>query len=643
MRTSLPMLALVLLSGYASAAEAQDNLDDVSLEVIGHEDPRRDAVVLGRSASGLSGVYYPEGRIVFDDKPVEEWEFMATGTGVTGLTVNFPDEMVVQVNHSAAIDEGRKLRALGRLHVDLEGRPFANAGQFRMEHDLRKSVITALAETSEGPVKVEIRAHVPDDVIRIDIHDGRRTPGALTIRLEEDASAAVNSDETCGVCLWHENPADAVAPDKPENSGTGGDIPGDNKGWLAGRVFGLALQSENESCAISDRTLTFPARARHGLLIVGVSTLGGQDRFVREARERQNKADREGGEAFLRKHEAWWNDFWQRSRLVIHDPTGQMLKYQTAFDLYRYYLACCAGQRRETPPRFQIDLYRYHLRQHDWLTGIICAVEQYQSYYGAMRTGDWDALRGLASFYAAKLPYYGHFARRAYGHGGARIPMWQGAAVLAPPAGAGPEQSPVGIQQQPYNGENPAGQIWMLSLFCDYVSITGDRDFARDVLSPLAADLVEFVRLRYPQREQGRMVIAPCNAGETWQGVRDPSEMVCALRDALPRLITVGRTQGWKKELVDQWEQLLASVPEVPLGKFRYQGAEVKPEILPGDQLVPAADMSSCEAYKLPWSGDKLHYQLNAQQTELYAIWPAKLVLRDNAQRDCAIRSYRDR
>ena len=377
-------------------------------------------------------------------------------------------------------------------------------------------------------MSVEIRAHVTDDLIRIDIHDGRRTPGAMTIRLEEDAPAALNSDETCGVCFWHENPADAVAPDKPENSGTGADIPGDNKGWLGGRVFGLALKSENESCVISDRTLTFPARARHSLLIAGVSTLGGKDRFVREARERQNKAVREGGEAFLRTHETWWNDFWRRSRLVIHDPTGRMLKYQAAFDLYRYYLACCAGERRETPPRFQIDLYRYHLRQHDWLTGIICAVEQYQSYYGAMRTGDWGALRGLASFYAAKLPYYGHFARRATVIGGARIPMWQGAAVLAPPTGAGQEQPPVGIWQKPYNGENPAGQIWMLSLFCDYVSITGDQDFAHGVLSPLAADLTEFVRLRYPQRDQGRMVHRPVQrrgdmarrAGPVGDGVR---------------------------------------------------------------------------------------------------------------------------
>ena len=465
----------------------------------------------------------------------------------------------------------------------------------------------------------------------------------MTIRLEEDASAAVNSDETCGVCFWHENPADAVAPDKPENSGTGADIPGDNKGWLGGRVFGLAVKGEGESSLISDRTLTFPARARHSLLIAGVSTLGGKDRFVREARERQNKAVREGGEAFLRTHEAWWDDFWQRSRLVIHDPTGRMLKYQAAFDLYRYYLACCAGERRETPPRFQIDLYRYHLRQHGWLTGIICAVEQYQSYYGAMRTGDWGALRGLASFYAASCP------TTATSRGAPTV-------MAAPASRCG--RAPQSSRRPPTRGRNSrlsgsgrnptTARTPLARSGCCRSSAITSRSPATGtspdgVLSPLAADLVEFVRLRYPQREQGRMVIAPCNAGETWQGVRDPSEMVCALRDALPRLIALGRAQGWKKELVAQWEQLLASVPEVPRGKFRYQGAEVKPEILPGDQLVPAADMSGCEGYKLPWSGDKLHFQLNAQQTELYAIWPAKLVLRDNAQRDCAMRSYRER
>jgi hypothetical protein len=118
---------------------------------------------------------------------------------------------------------------------------------------------------------------------------------------------------------------------------------------------------------------------------------------------------------------------------------------------------------------------------------------------------------------------------------------------------------------------------------------------------------------------------------------------VCTLRHALPRLIAVGRAQGWKKELLEQWEQILACAPDIPLGQFHYASPDVKPKILPGDQLVPAADMRECQAHLLAWSGGKPWYELNGQQTKMYAVWPAKLVLRDKAQRDGALRSYRDR
>jgi len=115
------------------------------------------------------------------------------------------------------------------------------------------------------------------------------------------------------------------------------------------------------------------------------------------------------------------------------------------------------------------------------------------------------------------------------------------------------------LTESQYNGENPAGALWVLALLCDMVDLSGDDKFADGTLRTLATDLVEFVRLRYPQREQGRMVIAPCNAGETWQGVRDPAEMVCALRLALPRLIAVGRNQRWDRALIAGWEELLAA------------------------------------------------------------------------------------
>jgi hypothetical protein len=156
-----------------------------------------------------------------------------------------------------------------------------------------------------------------------------------------------------------------------------------------------------------------------------------------------------------------------------------MIRHKAAFDLYRYYLACSAGESRETPVRFQIDLFRYHCRDFEWLTGLICAVEQYQSFYGAMRTGDWASLRNVAAFYLRNLPYYRYCSQRMYGHAGARVPMWQTPQIIDPSNEPAPGGQPTGVPDSPYNGENAAGQLWMLLLMCYYVDITGDHEFAK--------------------------------------------------------------------------------------------------------------------------------------------------------------------
>jgi len=90
------LLVVKFINGSASAV----------LTVGGPSHLRR--VATGGLAGGVTGIYDPSGRVRFETRPIREWEFMATGTGVTGVTVNFPEEMVLQVNHSAAIDEGGK-------------------------------------------------------------------------------------------------------------------------------------------------------------------------------------------------------------------------------------------------------------------------------------------------------------------------------------------------------------------------------------------------------------------------------------------------------------------------------------------------------------------------------------------------------
>jgi len=591
-------------------------------------------IPLSEEPCAVYGRYIPDGRVLFDKRPVREWEFMATGTGVTGLIVTFPNEMLIQVNHSSAIDEQGQVKALCRLHLSLDGSPFVNAKSFRMETDLRRSLIRIEAQTDSGPVWMEIRAHVPLDAFRIDIYDERRNPGALNIRFEEDApSVAVDSGN--GLCFFHEN----------SRAGTG--INKSNAHWLASRTFGLRVESAaGDGMYCDGKQITMPASKHHALNIVGASERNGKDFFLQSVAERMRQLAALSRDEFIHGHEAWWRQFWARSCFEPDATKQEWIRYQAAFDLFRYYTACCTSERRETPARFQIELFRYNLRQYNWLTMGICAVEMYQSVFGTMRTGDYETLRSEFRFLKENLPYYKNQAQLVKEVSGAFIWMFHTPWTTHAPYEASPAQYPpvdrTINKDVPYNGDNPAGPLFMLTLGCDYVDLSNDHRFAEETLHPLATEVMEYFRLRYPCGKDGKIAFDPCNAGETWQGVRNPAEVICAFRFVLPRLISVGEKHGWPESIITQWRAMLAVAPNIPRGRLKFdpEARDVKPEILPGNLLVPAENMILCKPYVLPWSEGKPWYSMNEQQTELFAIWPTKLALQHEADRNAATESY---
>lgn len=555
---------------------------------------------------------------------------MATGTGVTGLIAGFPNQMLVQLNHGGAIDEAGKLRSLGRLHIDLTGNPFANSTSFHMEHDLRRSLIIATAQTATGVVRVEIRAHRPLDVIRLDVYDQRDSPGTLDLHIENDSPCETEWSEGSGrLVFWHENPQSTAV------------ISSVRIDALSSRAYGacLSASADGRQSTFSGGHLVCGPAIHYVIQVAGAGLLGGKAALVGALASRMDRAAAMDFSQFVSTHESWWRDFWERSYFEPDDSGGKYSRYRAAFDLYRYYMACCASECRECPPRFQIDLYRYHLRQNEWLTYMISSVEQYQSLYGALRTGDWEALRCHFSFYRRNMPYFREFARAKYGKDGATIPMGVPPLVVQNPVGA--YVGPVGVQDASYNWENPAGSIWLLGLMCDYSDITGDTGLADATLRPMASDILKFMRQQYPVDNSGKMVIFPCNAGETWQYVTNPSELVCAFRALLPKLIRFATTRGWTPQGAE-WAQMLETIPEVPTGTLTFDPAvpTTKPDVGAGQLLVPAQDMSGCHSYVLPYTNGQAWYNLNWQQTEMYAVWPAKLVLSEQSGVESARQSY---
>jgi lysophospholipase L1-like esterase len=581
------------------------------------------------------GVYSTDGRIVFASRPANEWEFMATGTGVTGITVTCAQKLIFQFNHSAGIDETGAVRALGRMHLDLAGSPFASGTAFRMEHDLRRSVIDVMATTPTGSVQVSIRASIPDDAVQLQVEDQRTIPGPVRLWFEDDAPMHSTVALPKVMVRWHENPP------------TGSGINNSTRAWLAGRAFGLAVNATaGNGVECTEHEMRLPAVRRQSVYVLGLSTPAGVNAFERILAARLAQARRGGDEGFIARHAAWWQLWGERSSFEPIDASGRLVRYKAAFDLYRYYMACAAGDHRETPVRFQMDAFRYHLRQHDWLTYGICAVELYQGISPCLRTGDWEALRSQFHYYGANLPHYQHLAASRYGTHGAAIPMAQTPWLITPPGPLSGVKRPASpqINDVRYNGENPAGSLFMLALMCDYVDVSGDDAFANAILHVLAKEVMTCFRERYPHTPGQPMTFYPCNAGETWQFVKNPTEVVCAYRMALTRLLEVGERLGWNEDL-STWRTMLEATPPIPRGTLQGDANDpcAKPELLPGNLLVPAEDMGDCHSYELPWTAPRKAYRLNRQHTELYAIWPCKMVLRHKVMREIARKSYEAR
>ncbi len=141
--------------------------------------------------------------MVLEGIPRNPWEFLATGTGVTGLTVGVQDGLRVQINHAGAYDDAGLQRPVV-LRIDWQDQPITGLQNCVMEHDLQRSVISLRLDVPGGALRAEIRAHVELDVIRVDLYDEREQPQPLIMPVERDHPHQDGEDD--GVYLsWHTN------------------------------------------------------------------------------------------------------------------------------------------------------------------------------------------------------------------------------------------------------------------------------------------------------------------------------------------------------------------------------------------------------------------------------------------------------
>jgi alpha-L-fucosidase 2 len=319
-------------------------------------------------------------------------------------------------------------------------------------------------------------------------------------------------------------------------------------------------------------------------------------------------------------HEAWWSAFWQRSWIrVSGDAAAEAVT--RGYTLQRYLLAC-AG-RGNFPIKFNGSLFTVMGRDKgrvftpDWRRwgGAYWFQNTRLAYWPMIMAGDAEMARPLFRMYREALPLARARTRMHHDLDGAVMPetMTPWGTWGASDYGYAAERAdthalrPRRADYHPFTGPDDrhalcgylrrhfSGALELVALGLDLHATTGDDAFLRDEIMPLARDFLAFYRAYFRIRgADGRLVLAPSQALETWQAASDPLPEVAALRWVIAGLLGCPAAGLTATEQAD----LQAWLSELPGLPTRLQGERF---------LLPAV------SYDL---------NLNCENPELYAVFP---------------------
>jgi hypothetical protein len=314
------------------------------------------------------------------------------------------------------------------------------------------------------------------------------------------------------------------------------------------------------------------------------------------------------------EHGAWWEQFWNRSWIFVSG--GEKAREVTeGYVLQRFKNAC--SSRGEFPMKFNGSIFNvddpHPVMANDKVPGQPTVKRQvkmevtadfrswgYQywfqntrpMYWPLMASGDFDLMQPLFRMYRAMLDGNAKQVREFYGHDGAYFretaPAWGGLNKIT-------------SEEAGYYTKHYYTPILELSaMMLDYFAFTGDTNFLRQTLLPVADAGVTFFDKHFPHEAGGRLRLEPDNSIEMFWKVRNPLPDIAGLRFVLQGLLALPENLT-DASARDRWKKLLSQIPPVPVGER--DGKK---------QLVAFEEGQKSGSH-------------NSENPELYAIYPFRL------------------
>lgn len=537
------------------------------------------SMLLGNGDIALNAWVEPSGDLVFYIAKSDAWsgDLTSPGYGAYGLI------------------------KVGRLRVSLAPNVFAGAPGFRQELRLREGVF----EVSAGPdgrtsrLKLWVDANRPVIMVEASCAEPVRMKVSLeswrTVPTPWLGTDTVVPGQKNRVVWFYKCPNKEV----PElvNLTTGAAILGD--GLVNEGDFALKSAEPNPV----QRASIYPFTAQCPTAREWIAGLDARIAAT-DARSR--------GDAW-QAHKEWWMRFWDRSHIFI--TSGEKSRDVTVGYLLQRFKNACTG-RGKYPIKFNGSLFTVDYpepkvikdktkdatrKKPDTVMPVTADFRwwghQYwfqntrPIYWPMMASGDFDLMQPFFKMYRDMLPRNKMQVREFYGHDGAYFretaPFWGGLEKITPETKGG------------YTTHYYTPILEYSAMALDYLAYTGDKEFAKNTLIPMADAGVTFYSEHFKRDANGKLFISPANSIEMFWKVNNPLPDIAGLSYVLRGLLALPTDLSTPTER-QRWQKMLGELPPIPVGECNGKR-----------QLIPHENPPAPRH--------------NSENPELYAIYPFRI------------------
>jgi hypothetical protein len=567
---------------------------------------------------------------------------MPLGNGDLGINlwVEEDGDLRFYLSKTDACDEQGRLLKLGGVRLNLSPNPFAKGRFFRQELRLARGEIEIRAGDRNSPVVVRVWVDANHPVVRLEgsgtepftvrasFECWRRERRTLSEaeasgvdRFAREQPPVVHPDTILqgrqGGVTWYHRNATSIWSATLEHQGLGSLIP-QQTDPLLGRTFGGVMFSKELAAGQPVRNAEAaclesaqPVRQfRLGVLAQTAQTASAEDWLAKLEQRVAKEAATDWGRART-EHRSWWASFWDRSWVRLIPAPGATSGNKEAETINRGYalqrFISAAGGRGAFPIKFNGSIFtvdvpgKFDADYRQW-GGCYWFQNTRLAYWPMLAAGDFDLMQPLFTMYRQMLPLAKARTRIYFGHEGAFFPetMHFWGAYHNGEMGYGWDRrtEPFGRVANRYIRYHWSSGLELLAMILDYHVFFNSKELLHSTLFPIADAVLEFYTRHYPLEPNGRLLLTPAQALETWWECENPMPEVAGLHFVLDRLLSLPASVVGDTRLA-VWRALRAKLPPVPR-------REVDGQVL----LRPAENF-------------RIHQ--NMENPELYAIFPFRL------------------